>query len=51
MKTARRSLDRDINWRPPVQGKSHPAQVKEPYDNSKWLTGLLDMTLTVFTGP
>ena len=32
-----RPSDRDVNWRPPVQGKSHPVQVKEPYGNSKWL--------------
>ena len=37
MKTVRRPADRDVKWRPPVQGKSHPVQVKEPYGNSKWL--------------
>ena len=37
MKTVRRPSDRDVNWRLPVQGKSHPVQVKEPYGNSKRL--------------
>ena len=32
-----RPSDRDVNWRPPVQGKAHPEQVKEPYGNSNWL--------------
>ena len=37
--------DRDINWRPPVQGKSSPVLVKEPYSNLKWLlVGLLPAT-------
>ena len=35
MKTVCRPSDRDVNWRSPVQGKSH--QVKEPYGNSNWL--------------
>ena len=26
-------LGRDINWMSPVQGKSPPVQVKEPYGN------------------
>ena len=26
-------LDRDINWMSPVQGKSPPVKVKEPYGN------------------
>ena len=47
MKTARRPSDRHVNWRPPVQGKSHPVQVKEPYGNSKWLTGLNSVNWTV----
>ena len=37
MKTVSLPSDQDVNWRPPVQGKSHPVQVKEPYGNSKWL--------------
>ena len=28
-----RPSDRDVNWMSPVQGKSHPVQVKEPYGN------------------
>ena len=32
--TERRSLDRDVNWRPPVQGQSSPVQVKDPYTGS-----------------
>ena len=31
METVRRPSDRDFNWRPPVQGKLPPVQVKEPY--------------------
>ena len=26
------SSDRDVNWMSPVQGKSPPVQVKEPYN-------------------
>ena len=26
--------DRDVNWRTPVQGKSSPAQIKDPYTGS-----------------
>ena len=26
--------DRDVNWRPPVQGQSSPVQVKDPYTGS-----------------
>ena len=37
MKTVSHPSDRDINWRPPVQGKSHSVQVKESYSNSKRL--------------
>ena len=37
MKTVRRPSDRDINWKSPVQEKSHHVQVKEPYGNSNWL--------------
>ena len=37
MKTVRRSSDLDVNCRRPLQGKSHPVQVKEPYGNLKWL--------------
>ena len=37
MKTVYRPSDRDVNWRSPVQGKSHHVQVKEPYGNSNWL--------------
>ena len=33
--------DRDINWMSPVQGKSPPVQIKEPYGN-------LDMVLVRF---
>ena len=29
----RRPLDRDVNWRPPIQGESPPVQVKEPYSS------------------
>ena len=32
-----RPSDRDVNWRVPVQGKSHHVQVKESYGNSNWL--------------
>ena len=32
--TVRRPSDRDINWRPPVQGQSSPVQVKDPYTGS-----------------
>ena len=28
-----RPSDRDVNWMSPVQGKSPPVQVKEPYGN------------------
>ena len=31
MNTGRRTSDRDVNWRPPVQGDSPLMQVKEPY--------------------
>ena len=37
MKTVCRPSDRDGNWRPPVQGKPHNVQVKEPYGHSNWL--------------
>ena len=33
MKTVLSPLNQDVNWRAPVQGKSHPVQVKEPYGN------------------
>ena len=32
--TVRRPSDRDVNWRPPVQGQSSPVQVKDPYTGS-----------------
>ena len=32
-KEVRRPSDRDVNWRPPVQGESSPMQVKEPYSS------------------
>ena len=32
-KQVHRPSDRDINWRPPVQGESPPLQVKEPYNS------------------
>ena len=31
--TVRRPSDRDVNWRPPVQGESPHVQVKEPYSS------------------
>ena len=34
MDTVRRPSDRDVNWRPPVQGESSPVQVKGPYTGS-----------------
>ena len=37
MKTVCHPSDRDVNWRSPVQGKSHPVQIKELYGNSNWL--------------
>ena len=30
----RRPSDRDVNWRPPVQGQSFPVQVKDAYTGS-----------------
>ena len=33
-----RPSDRDVNWMSPVQGKSPPVQVKEPYDNFDMVT-------------
>ena len=33
-----RPSDRDINWMSPVQGKSPPVQVKEPYGNLDMVT-------------
>ena len=33
-KSVRRPSDRDVNWRPPVQGQSSPVQVKDPYTGS-----------------
>ena len=33
-----RPLDRDVNWMSPVQGKSPPVQVKEPYSNFDMVT-------------
>ena len=30
----RHPSDRDVNWRPPVQGQSFPVQVKDPYTGS-----------------
>ena len=30
--------DRDVNWMSPVQGKSPPVQVKEPYGNFNMVT-------------
>ena len=32
-KSARRPLDRDVYWRPPVQGESSPVHVKEPFSS------------------
>ena len=37
MKTMHRPSYRDLNLRPPMQGKSPAVQVKEPYSDSKWL--------------
>ena len=34
----RRPSDRDVNWMSPVQGKSPPVQVKEPYGNFDMVT-------------
>ena len=34
MNTVRRPSDRDVNWRPPVQGQPSPVQVKDPYTGS-----------------
>ena len=31
-------MDRDVNWMSPVQGKSSPVQVKEPYGNLDMVT-------------
>ena len=31
-------MDRDVNWMSPVQGKSPPVQVKEPYGNFDLVT-------------
>ena len=33
-----RPSDRDFNWMSPVQGKSPPVQVKEPYSNLDMVT-------------
>ena len=33
-----RLSDRDVNWMSPVQGKSPPVQVKEPYSNLDMVT-------------
>ena len=33
-KMGNRPSDRDVNWRPPVQGQSSPVQVKDPYTGS-----------------
>ena len=33
-----RPSDRDVNWMSPVQGKSPPVQVKEPYSNLDMVT-------------
>ena len=33
-----RPSDRDVNWKSPVQGKSPPVQVKEPYSNLDMVT-------------
>ena len=52
MKTVCHPLDRDVNWRPPVQGKSHPVKVKEPYSNSKMATcrpSSCNLECTVYT--
>ena len=38
MKTVCRPSDRDVDWRSPVQGKSHHVQVKEPYGKFKLVT-------------
>ena len=38
MKTVCYPSYQDVNWKPPVQGKSHPAQVKEPCGNSTMVT-------------
>ena len=32
--TVHRPSDRDVNWRPSVQGQSSPVQVKDPYIGS-----------------
>ena len=36
-----RLSDRDVNWMSPVQGKSSPVQVKEPYGNLDMVTCVL----------
>ena len=33
-----RPSDRDVNWMSPVQGKSSPVQIKEPYGNLDMVT-------------
>ena len=33
-----RPSDRDVNWMSPVQGKSPPVQVEEPYGNFDMVT-------------
>ena len=48
MKTVRRPSDREVNWRSPVQGKSHHVQVKEPYGNSNWLLIAFILQLGVY---
>ena len=35
---SRVSLDQDVNWMSPVQGKSPPVQVKEPYSDLDMVT-------------
>ena len=36
-------MDRDVNWISPVQGKSPPVQVKEPYGNLDMVTCRLSL--------
>ena len=47
-----RPSDRDVNWMSPVQGKSPPVQVKEPYGNLIWLlVGFHPATRSVLSTP
>ena len=48
IKTVCLPSDRDVNWRPPVHGKSHPVQVTTYGTDSKWLhVGLHPATQSV----